>query len=685
MRDKVVVPAVMLAGTALIVGFTLMAARGEPQAEGSLDSAVLSTLESAQAPAAAEVPATETPSVAIDIPAQETTVPDSVPADPATTPVAMDAPVVGVAEPQIPVEQSESAIQLTSDAPDAQPAADIQPAADATATPATQPDLPPVEETTEALTNGTVTLTPTQEPEPQLPAGMNLTVQPDSRITINLEDTPLPEVVKLFTRIVDANIMYSATNLRGNVSVHLKDVEWRPALEAILGQQGLTLSDSGSGVYNIVPKAEGAPEPLLAETIFLKYAKVNDVKQAVKDSLDARGKLAEFISRNALVIRTTRVNMAEITNIIGMIDVPRGQVYIEAKFMELSDSAIRTLGINWQMFQAYQVGGSASLLNQQESISKTASDSGTLDKGDTRSASDAMQGSYDVESDGLVPQEAATRTVSDSLSRNAGATKTLSETASRDFSDVRTAILSPLSFNLILSALKQESGVSVVSNPRILVANSEPATISIGERRTPLVPRTSSIEGSLRTTYEPGAVVESGVKLTVTPTINTESNITVEIQPEITRILSQGEWTTAPDGSKYPAVANKTITTIFSLLSGETAAIGGLTETTDQEVGTKIPILGDIPLIGKYLFSHKTKEKTQKETIIFVTVGLVSPDRLEENVGMPQGAELVHKRILIDTEQHRQFQQQLDALQDASKNREEKSVRKRQFLHDRAR
>jgi len=632
MKEKVLVPAILLAGVSLVVGAAMMAARGDSQTEGSTEAVQEIVVA---APAAVETAASE-PAAA---PATATEV-----TEPAAT-----AP--GAATPEAVVVES----------------------------------LPPAAEIVEIPTNGAsegVNI-PLQPAEPELTEGVSATS--DNKITVNLDDVELQQVVKLFTRLADANIMFATTNLRGTVSVHLKDVEWRPALEAILSQQGLALSDSGSGVYSIVPKAEGAPEPLVAATIFLKYAKVSDVKQAIKDSLDPRGKIADFVSRNAIVVRTTRPNMNDITNIVGMIDIPRGQVYIEAKFMELTDTAIKNLGINWQMLQGYQVGGSAKVLDQKEMISSTSRDQGNLAKIDDHTVADSVSGTYKQESDGLVPVTTPTRTVADALNRGIAADKTLSDTSSRDFSNIRTALLNPLSFNLILSALKQESGVSVVSNPRILVANSEAATIHIGEQRTPLVPRTSSIEGSLRTTYEPGAIVDSGVKLTVTPTINTESNITVEIKPEITRILPEGQWTTAPDGSKYPATANKIITTIFSLLSGETAAIGGLTETSDEDTVSKIPLLGDIPLLGKYFFSHQSKTKTQKETIIFVTVGLVSSDRLEENVGLPSGAELVHKRTVIDNEERREFDQKMSALQDAAKQREERSARKRQFLLNRIR
>ena len=193
------------------------------------------------------------------------------------------------------------------------------------------------------------------------------------------------------------------------------------------------------------------------------------------------------------------------------------------------------------------------------------------------------------------------------------------------------------------------------------------------------------MDGALKTTYDPGTVVDSGVKLTVTPTINTESNITVEIKPEIVRILDQSEWTTAPDGSSYPAISKKEITTVFSLLSGETAAIGGLTETDKSDAEDKIPILGDIPLIGEYLFSHSTKSKAQTETIIFVTVGLAKPEAIENNVGVPTGARLVHQQLIQDAADQKAEQEKLSQMEDQSKQREEDAERRKQFMLDRTR
>jgi type II secretory pathway component GspD/PulD (secretin) len=212
-------------------------------------------------------------------------------------------------------------------------------------------------------------------------------------------------------------------------------------------------------------------------------------------------------------------------------------------------------------------------------------------------------------------------------------------------SDVRTAVLGASDFRVILSALKQITGVTVVSNPKILVANEEPATIHIGERERPFVSSVTPGQQGIApvVTYNPGDAVDTGVKLTVTPTVNTESNITVRIEPELTRFVRNA---VAPNNQTFPVIATKRIRTVFCLESGKTVAIGGLTDTQDREQSTKIPLLGDIPIIGKYLFSHSRKAKSQQETIIFVTVSLASPSTIHRTSGLPEDTELMRRHIL---------------------------------------
>jgi type II secretory pathway component GspD/PulD (secretin) len=242
-----------------------------------------------------------------------------------------------------------------------------------------------------------------------------------------------------------------------------------------------------------------------------------------------------------------------------------------------------------------------------------------------------------------------------------------------DLKHVRTAVLGIDDVKIALSALKQTDGASVVSNPKIIVANEETAIIHIGETERPFIstvtPGTQNSEPLV--TYNPGEAVDLGVKVRVTPTINTERFITVRIEPELTSRLDDA---VAPNGQTYPIISTKKIQTIFSLESGTTAAIGGLTETTDKDKTSKIPLLGDIPLIGKYLFSHTHKEKSQSETIIFVTVGLSNPDVIEKKTGIPDGSVLVHKYMLKHAAEKIEQEKEIRLFEEAQKLEQEGAV-----------
>ena len=229
-------------------------------------------------------------------------------------------------------------------------------------------------------------------------------------------------------------------------------------------------------------------------------------------------------------------------------------------------------------------------------------------------------------------------------------------------------------FRVVLSALRQTEGVTVVSNPKIIVANEETATIHIGETERPFISTVTPATDSSApfTTYNPGDPVEFGVKLDVTPTVNTASNISLVVSPTLTRFVRNA---VAPTGQSYPIIARKTISTRFTLQDGKTVAIGGLTETRDREDVSKVPLLGDIPILGKYLFSHRKTERRQTETIIFVTVALARPDVIDPAEGFPRNTELTHRELLRSEWRRQESQQLLERME--SELEEERQPRRR--------
>jgi type II secretory pathway component GspD/PulD (secretin) len=461
----------------------------------------------------------------------------------------------------------------------------------------------------------------------------------ENLISVRLNKVGLEEAITLFARLSGANIIVPELEEAAQISVNLKDVEWRPALQSILDTYDYELYQrvAGSSVYSVRRRPEGAPEPQVVETFVLKYATVPNAAELIRNLLPEDAKVSEFASRNMLVVKSTESSLGEVRGVLAAIDTVRQQVYIESKFMELSDEAQKDLGIDWSALEAYSFGTSG---ETSKSITQSKTDSRT-----SNNFYDLSGTAYEDASGYSETQRGGSALSPWTLE---GITPSLQDTVSKSTSEVLTSVLSADEFRLVLSALEQNSGVNVVSNPKIIVANEEPANISIVRKEPNLVQdRQESLNDTGdNVTYsldEERPFFEYGIKLDVTPSINTSSNITVNINPSLTRFYADKE---AGD-TTYPIIDEKSIKTVFNLASGQTAAIGGLTEVTESEEESKVPVLGSLPLLGRF-FSWKQTVRGQDETIIFVTVGLANTQTLTEEVGMPSDSELARRQVIQD-------------------------------------
>ena len=524
----------------------------------------------------------------------------------------------------------------------------------------------------------------------------------ENLITISLDDVAMVDVVRMFSRISRANIIATPSNLTARVTANLDGVEWKPALSSILAMHDLSLLEkpAGSGVYSIVPKQPDAPEPLIVKTIFLDYTTVDEVTPVIATMLPENGTISTFASRNALVVRSTEDNLAEVEQVVKNIDIQSKQVCIETQFMELNDEAIKQIGIRWDSLEEFGVGFQAGPFVSSETLDREKTREDALSRADKRSSSDTIDELYDmygdqyqVESveiverpDGSYVETTSTdptRRIRDSIDLTRDATTDIKDTFAKTISESRAAILNMDGLNLVLSALKKTEGVSIVSNPKVIVANGatnaffrvgtrEPIvkkTIKRGTTDSPGDEITANLDTSTTTDYIKDGYLHTGIELKVVPTVKIENLIEAQIEPSLRRKVGVKE----VEGNSWPIISVKEIKTQFTLESGQTVAIGGLTDTTDDKKTSKIPLLGDIPLIGKYLFSHTKDVKSQVETIIFVTLTLVDPHNLTQQQGIPERAELVHKRLIRAEARKREFQAEIDQI-----NRATAELRKRE-------
>jgi type II secretory pathway component GspD/PulD (secretin) len=532
-----------------------------------------------------------------------------------------------------------------------------------------------------------------EEPEAAPPA-----TKAEELISITLDDVPLVDVIRMFTRISGANIVASVTALEGKVTVNLQDVHWKSALNSILDMHNLALveKDLGSGVYSIVPRPADAPVPMVTKTFQLRFATVNDIGPIVRGMLPPGASLNEFASRNMLVVRSTSENLSEIQEVIKEVDQPTKQVCIETKFMELNDTATRALGMRWDSLAAFGVrlqGGpfdwtrkTVDEFTRDDTLKRAVYDQNgrqtsrnldaegvRYDSGDLAIVTEGTAGegpfAPGFSTAPPYPSTIESEITGQSQLRNQDILKSFSRTIEAN----QAAILEMDQLQFVLSALKTADGVELVSNPKLIVANgSTNAFFSVGSRE-PIIRTeiqrgttespgdivTAELDTGINTEYITEGYLATGIDLRVVPVVKTDDLIEAYIRPSLRRKLSDK----VVANNSWPIISVKEIQTRFTLRSGQTVAIGGLTDSQDSNIETKVPLLGDIPLIGRYLFSHSSKTKEQVETIIFVTLSLAQPETLYKQVGIPEDAALIHRKLIRNQTEQLQLEAEIESLQ----------------------
>lgn len=313
------------------------------------------------------------------------------------------------------------------------------------------------------------------------------------------------------------------------------------------------------------------------------------------------------------------------------LDVEAQQVYIEARFVELGNNASHKVGIDWSM-----LGGMRGSVGLGGGIQQYNVGDGVADFTRRSEASQFPKEEFSVV--GGHGHDASISYFKGTL----------------DFSDMY----------LVLKALEETEDTKTFSNPKIIVSSGKMAkvdmtrkypNVQIATKRT-LNGNSDSIDLDMKMAAIPGedkfmfakeAFFSWGISLDVTPRIGTNGLINVQIVPTIStcsEFVSAG----GADGSgeptaysaKYPVIDMKRLITEFNMKSGETAVIGGLSKTEETQVDNGIPVLRSIPWIGPRLFGGIERVKEQKEIIVFVTVGLVDPDNMKKDAGLPKNAVL---------------------------------------------
>ena len=425
------------------------------------------------------------------------------------------------------------------------------------------------------------------------------------RLTLNFQDIAVRAVLQLLADASGQNIVVSDT-VNGSVTLRLQNVPWDQALAVILQNKGLGQRKEGN-VIIVAPQEELASrekadlaaqnsvqqlEPLRSEYLQINYAKAADLATLVKTQsnslLSKRGNVAVDDRTNTLLLQDTPENLEQINRLVARLDIPVRQVEIEARVVLVNDDFERQLGARLGITDVAANGAK-----------------GLVTTTGTAAGTDSILGS-------AIANDQSTGTPFPVSVPTAGNRYNINLPVSNPAGSIAVGILSGGHLiDLELSAAQAETEAKVVSSPRVITANQKQATIMQGVE----IPYQQSASSGATSISFKNAVLQ----LQVTPQITPDNRIILDLDVRDDEV---GQVIVESGGVNVPAIDTREVTTQVLVNDGQTVVLGGILTTNARDAQTKVPWLGDVPVLG-HLFKSTARTNNKDELLIFVTPKIV--------------------------------------------------------------
>ncbi len=411
------------------------------------------------------------------------------------------------------------------------------------------------------------------------------------RISLNFQNIEIRAVLQLLADFTGINIIVS-NNVTGNITLRLNDIPWDQALDIILTTQNLDKRRTGNVMLidtkESLDKIEESQlksqqiiqklEPIQSELIQVNYAKAADIAVLIKDKqnslLSDKGKISVDARTNMLWIQDTGTKIEEVRNLIKQLDISVKQVLIEARIVDVTKDFSEDLGIRW-------------------GVSKPPHLSGTLDGANQ----------FQIPPGNTNP---ATVPVAQRLNLDLAAAPAVGTPASVGIALAKLG--DNILLDLELSALESEGRAELISSPRLITTNQQPAVIESGQE-IPYQEATSS--GATAVAFK-----KAVLSLKVTPQITPDNKILMELQ------INQ-DTPSAQLFNGVPAIQTKEIQTNVLVNNGQTVVLGGIYTQDKNKSIQRIPFLGSLPVVG-VLFGNKQVTVNNEELLIFITPKIIT-------------------------------------------------------------
>ncbi len=433
-------------------------------------------------------------------------------------------------------------------------------------------------------------------------------------LSLNFQDIEVRAILQILADFTGLNIVVS-DSVKGNLTLRLQNVPWDQALDIILRTKGLAMRQNGNVVF-IAPTEEVAARekldlesrktvdeliPLRTEIIQVSYAKAADLaallkrkaaatdKGAVEQSiLSPRGDVVADERTNSLIVKDVPDKVAEVRDLVTKLDVPSKQVMIDSRIVIANDNFARDIGVRF--------GVTGVTKNGNEGVGAI---SGSLLGTSTI---------VDSAAENLINTGQPFPVAIPPIAERIGVPFPAAPTGGGSPARLALSILgADYLVDLELSALQTEGNGEILSNPRVVTADLKKATIVQGRQ----IPYSEVDEnGQVSTAFK-----DALLKLEVTPQITPDDRVRMDLKvskDDVGAVVPQAT------GGFVPSIDKREVETQVLVNNGETVVLGGVFEQTKGKNQDKVPLLGDIPLLG-YLFQRNSTNTIKRELLIFVT------------------------------------------------------------------
>jgi len=391
------------------------------------------------------------------------------------------------------------------------------------------------------------------------------------------------QVLRLLARQAKVNMVVS-DQVTGTVTMRLEDVTALQAIAIIVKAKGLFM-DQIDHVYYIKTPAEKTAEPTESDSYQFSYSRAKEVAPLLASQLASKDP-PQFDERtNTIFFRETRSNLDNVRKLLVTIDKPTKQVMIEARLVEVTANPTQSYGIDW----AGVVGSATSGKTFTYGAPTTSNNpNGTVTTGDFALGNPA----------------------------NHNILGSFGQLALNQF-----AILTIPQMSATLRLLNEDNDAEFLANPRVVTADNLQAKIEIN--RAQPVPQLNFNEQTATAVFGGFQDKKFGNTLIVTPSINKDNFVTLKVKPEISNKVGDSTFVFAGATVSSPIIDTRTLESNVLIRSGDTLAIGGLLQDEVAKARNKVPLIGDVPVLG-YLFQNHLNSRVKRNLLVFVTPTIIT-------------------------------------------------------------